>query len=192
MNELGQPVVYLVVCDAPIARQIDRLVALAQRSWWEVAVVAAPDALVRLDLPSLREKTGYAVRSYINERSPDVPPPADAIVVAPASSAMIAKCAAGIIDSLAISLVVHAFARNQPVVCAPYVSWAELEFGPVKEAIGKWESWGGTVLLGEDGYQPHQPEARERHTRQFPWPAVWQALLDHRWTPKTAAHPADA
>jgi hypothetical protein len=59
-----------------------------------------------IDVPALSERTGHPVRSdYKLPGEPDVLPPPDAIIVAPATFNTINKWAAGIADTLALGLV---------------------------------------------------------------------------------------
>jgi phosphopantothenoylcysteine decarboxylase len=98
---MGKPasrgMLYIVVCAAPPAAELQDLVKLAQAAGWEVAVTATPDALAFIDTPLLAAITGYPVRH--RWREPDEPesvPEANAIVVAPATFNTINKWVAGI------------------------------------------------------------------------------------------------
>jgi phosphopantothenoylcysteine synthetase/decarboxylase len=106
-QESSQRVLYTIVtCATPAARDIGKLVTLAQASGWRPSVIATPSALRFIDQPALEAQTGYPVRSdYKQPGSPDVLPPADAIVVGGASFNTINKWAAGISDTLALGLL---------------------------------------------------------------------------------------
>jgi hypothetical protein len=80
-------VLYHVVCAAPPALDAAALVGLAHERNWHVCVVATPHAARWLDLGALEQLTGHPVRSqYKLPHEPDVLPPADAMLVAPAPS----------------------------------------------------------------------------------------------------------
>ncbi len=71
---------YMIVCAAPPAAQVQDLVKLAQAAGWEVAVTATPEALAFIDAPLLGAITGFPVRH--RWREPDEPesvPEANAI-----------------------------------------------------------------------------------------------------------------
>ena len=71
-----------------------------------MCVIAAPDGMKFLDALRLAELTGHPVRSqYKQPDEPDVLPPADAFVVAPATFNTINKWALGISDTLALGLL---------------------------------------------------------------------------------------
>jgi phosphopantothenoylcysteine synthetase/decarboxylase len=94
---------YVVVCAAPPAAQVQDLVKLAQAAGWDVAVTATPQALAFIDAPLLGAVTGS--RSGIRWREPDEPesvPEADAIVVAPATFNTINRWVAGITNTVAV------------------------------------------------------------------------------------------
>jgi hypothetical protein len=83
----------------PPARDAGRLVELAQAEGWEVCVIATPSGRSFIDQAALEAATGHPVRSeYKQPEEPDVLPPPDAIVVAPATFNTINKWAAGISD----------------------------------------------------------------------------------------------
>ena len=114
-------VLYLVVCAAPPARSIGELVELLQRLGWTVCVIATPQAVSWVDVDALAHQTGYPVRStYRLPDDPDVLPPADAIVVAPATFNTINKWAAGISDTFALGILNETLGLGLPIVVAPY------------------------------------------------------------------------
>ena len=73
------------------------MVVSAQQAGWEVCLVATREAMKFIDHASLEVLTGYPVRSeYKHPDEPDVLPPPDAMIVAPATCNTINKWAAGI------------------------------------------------------------------------------------------------
>ena len=101
-------VLYVIVCGAGPAGEVGRLVELAQDRNWTVQVIATPSALAFIDIPKLEAQTGRPVRSEY--RSPGEPksPPADAIIVAPATYNTINKLANGISDTYALGILAEA------------------------------------------------------------------------------------
>jgi phosphopantothenoylcysteine decarboxylase len=57
-------------------------------------------------------------------REPDVLPPADAIIVAPATVNTINKWAAGICDTVALGILVEAIGKKLPIVALPFTNRA--------------------------------------------------------------------
>ncbi len=71
-------------------------------------------------MPQLAQLTGHPVRSeYKQPDEPDLLPPADAIIVFPASFNTINKWALGISDTLAVGLLSEYTGRKMPIVAIP-------------------------------------------------------------------------
>jgi phosphopantothenoylcysteine synthetase/decarboxylase len=170
---------YVVACGSPAARNVGRLVGLAQRDGWDVCVVSTPDALKFLDLPGLAAQTGYPVRfAYRNPGDPELLPPADAMVVAPATVNTINKWAAGIADTLALGLVVEAVGLGLPLVALPFTNAAMAAHPAFGESIAKLRSWGVTVLFGEEVMRLHAPRTGEAYLDAVPWHLAVMALRE--------------
>ena len=89
------------------ARDVGKLVDLAQADGWEVCVIASPDGRRFIDCEVLAAKTGHEVRSsYKDPEAPDVLPPAAAMIAAPITCNSVAKWAAGISDTLPLGFLV--------------------------------------------------------------------------------------
>src|SRR5262249_20483767 len=117
----NHPVLYLVVCAAPPARQIGELVQLLMEDAWTVCVITTPTAATWIDVEALEHQTGYPVRSeYKRPDDPDVLPKADAVAVAPATFNTINKWAAGISDNLALGILNEAVGLGLPILVSPY------------------------------------------------------------------------
>jgi Flavoprotein len=115
---------YLIVCGAGPASDISTLIDLAQAQGWRVCVITTPNGAEFVDTARLEELTGYPVRAEF--RKPDDPepswPPADAIVVAPATINTVSKWAGGIADNLALSMLFECMGVDLPIVVAPNVN----------------------------------------------------------------------
>ena len=85
-----------------------------------MCVIATPDGTKFLDTARLTEQTGHPVRSqYKGADDPDVLPPADAFVVAPASFNTVNKWALGISETLALGLLCEAVGLELPMAAVP-------------------------------------------------------------------------
>jgi phosphopantothenoylcysteine synthetase/decarboxylase len=168
---------YVVVCGSPVARNVGHLVTLAHHDNWDVCVIATPDGRKFIDVQALAVQTGHPVRTfYKNPGDPDVLPPADAMVVAPATVNTIDKWALGIADTLALGLLIEAQGRGLPIVAMPYTNEAMAAHPAFLDSIERLRSWGVTVLFGDDVGRLHPPGTGDRHVHAFPWGLVLDAL----------------
>ena len=119
---------YVVACAAPPVLHVRMLLDQAAERGWDVCLVVTPTAAVWLAdrAGGLATATGHPVRSaYKLPGEPDVLPPPDAVVVAPATSNTINKWAAGISDNLALGLITEAIGKGLPLVALPCVNDAQ-------------------------------------------------------------------
>ncbi|WP_225731589.1 MULTISPECIES: flavoprotein [unclassified Nocardia] len=171
MNDQGSPVLYAIVTGSPAARDVGELVDLAQADGWDVCVIASPDGRRFIDVDALVAQTGHPVRTqYKDPGTPDVLPPADAMIAAPITCNSLAKWAAGISDTLPLGLLVEAVGLALPVVAVPFSSRAHLSFPAIQNAMRSLSDWGVTVL-GDDTHEPGSDEIPI-----LPWDKAWQAL----------------
>jgi phosphopantothenoylcysteine synthetase/decarboxylase len=185
MNQNGQPVLYAIVTGSPSARDVGKLVDIAQSGGWEVCVIASPDGRPFIDCDALAAKTGHEVRSsYKDPDAPDVLPPADAMIAAPITCNSLAKWAAGISDTLPLGFLVEAVGKKQPVVAMPFSNRAQISFPAVQAAMTSLAEWGVTVLVGDEVYEQHDPGTGGEYIHLFPWHLAWQAVLEHPWLPQ--------
>ncbi len=168
-------VLYLVVCAAPPAGDVRILVDLAERAGWEPCIIATPRAFQWIDVQALSERTGHPVRSdYKLPGEPDVLPPPDAIIVAPATFNTINKWAAGIADTLALGLVCEGIGMGLPIVVLPYLNAAQAEHPAFLQSIERLRASGVRVLFGPSVLPLHQP--RQGNKDAFPWHLTLAAL----------------
>jgi phosphopantothenoylcysteine synthetase/decarboxylase len=111
--------------------------------------------------PALEAATGHPVRSEYKQ--PDVLPPPDAIVVAPATFNTINKWAAGISDTLALGLLTEAIGKRLPVVALPFVNAAQAEHPAFQGSIDRLRAASVQLLYGPNVLELHEPgtEANE-------------------------------
>jgi phosphopantothenoylcysteine synthetase/decarboxylase len=175
---------YVIACGAPPAREVDKLARPAQEKGWDVCVLATPSGRRFLNTEELEQLTGHPVRSeYKEPGTPDVLPPPDAIVVAPATVNTINKWAAGICDTLALGLLVEAIGKRLPLVALPFSNKAHAAHPAFVENVERLCSWGVTVLIGPDVYPLHEPGTGSDFLHLYPWGKVLDAVEDKRPRP---------
>lgn len=114
-----RPVLYLILCAAPPAREMHTFIPQLQAPGWDVCVIATPYATRWIDIPLLEQISGYVVRTdYKLPGEADPLPKADAILVMPATFNTINKWAQGIGDTLAASILCEALGRGMPPMIA--------------------------------------------------------------------------
>ncbi|MBT3072827.1 MULTISPECIES: flavoprotein [Streptomyces] len=155
-HKADKPFLYVVVCAAGIAGDVDRLISAAQETGWEVGVVATPQGLGFIDAAAVEAQTGYPVRSAW--RAPAAPrplPPPDAVAVVPATFNTINKWAAGISDTLALGILCESYGLGVPTAVLPYVNAAQAAHPAYAESLQRLRDMG--VLIGS--YEPHRPKS---------------------------------
>jgi phosphopantothenoylcysteine synthetase/decarboxylase len=169
--------VTVVVCAAGPAPEVHRLVELAQRRGWVVAIIATPAALAFVDVPKLEALTGNPVLSE-HRRPGEVRrslSEADAVVVAPATFNTVCKLALGISDTYALSTVAEAIGRGVPVALLPFVNSALAGRKPFVAAVESLRSEGVRIVFGPGQWEPHPPATGGERIDVFPWAAVLDA-----------------
>ncbi len=150
---------------------------MAQTEGWDVCVIATPQGTKFIDAAALEAQTGHVVRSeYKQPDEPDVLPPPDAIIVAPATSNTINKWAAGISDTLALGLITEAIGKRLPLVALPFTNRAQAAHPAFQRSIHDLRSWGVHVLFGEDVYPLHEPGTGSQYLDVYPWHLTLRAL----------------
>lgn len=175
----GQGVVYVVTCATPAARDVGKLVSLAQDAGWRVCVIATPPAMRFIDRGVLEVQTGFPVRSeYKEPGTVDVLPQPDALIVGGASFNTINKWAAGISDTLALGLLTEGIGLGLPLVALPFLNAAQAAHPAFARSVAELRDAGVTVLLGPDGYEPHVPHTGSRNLPRYPWKRALDALSE--------------
>ncbi|MFE1363343.1 flavoprotein [Streptomyces anulatus] len=170
-RQARKPFLYVVVCAAGVARDVDRLFAAAQDAGWDVGVIATPQGLGFLDAAAVEERTGYPIRSAW--RSPGDPrplPDPDAIVVAPATFNTINKWAAGISDTLALGVLCEAYGLGVPTAVLPAVNSSLAQHPAYVESLARLRGMGVRV----SARAPHTPKSGD--TAAFPWEEALELL----------------
>lgn len=170
----ARSVLYLIVCAAPRATRTPHLVGLLQEAGWDVCVIATPQALGFIDAGKLEQLTGHPVRStYKQPNEPDVLPPADAMVVCPATFNTMNKWALGIADTLALGLITEAIGTGVKLVAAPSLNNAQERHPAFARSVETLRECGVAVLYGPGVYEPTAPGTGGR---EFEWELIVEAV----------------
>jgi phosphopantothenoylcysteine synthetase/decarboxylase len=171
---------YVVVCAAPPAAEVQNLVKLAQAGGWEVAVTVTPEALAFIDAPFLGALTGFPVRH--RWREPDEPesvPEAQAIVVAPATFNTINRWVAGITNTVAVGTLCEYLGLDAPIVAVPNVNPPLARHPTFRASLRQLREWGVRVLFDESA---------PREARMPPWEEILEevnrAYEANGWPPR--------
>ena len=164
------PVLYLIACGAPPAAELlshpDAVQGL-QEDGWAVCVLCSPTGERFLDTAAVSIATGYPVR--VEQRKPgepDVLPPPDAIMVAPATFNTVNKWALGISDTLVLGILNEYLGAGLPIAATV---WA-------KDSLQKHPAFDGHAqLLFESGVRFIQPEDG---VQEFPWRQLRSAMAE--------------
>lgn len=154
----------VVVCGGGEAANVVRLIDAATARGWTVDVTATRSAIDFIDAAEIVRASGRPVRTTY-KFAPDgtrISPPADALIIAPATFNTINKLAAGIADTYALSSVADVIGRGVPTVVVPAVNEALAARRPFRHALDELRAEGVRVLFGPaDGWPPGATE--------FPW-----------------------
>ncbi len=160
-------VVYLIVCGAGPAPYANNFITAAQEQGWDCHVITTPAGREFVDVEKLEEASGHPVIS--EHRRPGTPrrgrPPADAVVIAPATANTICKLAAGIADTYALDITSELIGLGVPTVVVPFVNSAMAGRAPYRRAVAWLREEGVTVV----DVEPHEPRTGGERMTNFPW-----------------------
>ncbi len=166
-------VLYVVACGGRPAGDLPLFVQHAQDRDWDVCVIATPSAVKFLDPRRLAALTGHPVRcDYKDPEEPDVLPPPDAFVVAPATFNTINKLAAGISDTLALGLLNEAVGAGQPIIAVPFPNQVLARHPAFAASIAALRSWGVRLIFDPARHPLPVPNQGEPGNALFPWDAL--------------------
>jgi phosphopantothenoylcysteine decarboxylase len=127
-------VLYWIMSAAPPALDWQSALPALRHDGWDPYVILTEAAMQWLDADDLAAATGHAARSRPRRLDEvDSTPPADAILLAPATFNTINKWAGGINDSLALGVLNELMGFGVPIVVAP-VCKAPLASHPAYQA----------------------------------------------------------
>jgi phosphopantothenoylcysteine synthetase/decarboxylase len=171
----ARPVLYVVACGGRPAADLPDFVTWTQDQGWDTCVLATPSGLKFLDPDRLTQLTGHPVRSgYKQPDEPDVLPPPDAFVIAPATFNTINKLTAGISDTLATGLLNEAIGAGQPIIAVPFPNQVLARHPAYQNSLTALRQWG--IRLVFDADQLPVPNHGELGNVLFPWHALRDEL----------------
>jgi len=173
-------VLYVMPCAAGPAPFVDRLVTLAQGRGWDVWLAPTESAMGFLDVPALEKLTDHPVRArYRLPGESGKLPPADAVIVAPATYNTINKWAAGIADTHTLGLLAELTPSGVPIAVLPFVNASLAANRVFGRSVAALREEGVTVLLGEGAFVPHPAGAGGARLGSFPWELALDTVESH-------------
>ncbi|WP_285738064.1 flavoprotein [Kitasatospora phosalacinea] len=171
----GRPVVYLFGSGAGVVSGIGGAVRAGLGRGWDVAVGLTPVAREWLaaQVPEVEELTGHPVKSaYRRPGQPDVLPPADAVLFAPATFNSVNALALGLTSSWVAGYAAEAVGRGVPVLLMPCVNTALAAHPQFPRSLAALREAGVQVLFGEGAFVPNEPGA----AAPYPWDVALDAV----------------
>jgi len=170
-------VLYAVACGGRPAGDLPDFVRYAQDQGWDVCVVATPSGMKFLDPERLASLTGHPVRcDYKRPDEPDVLPPPDALVVAPATFNTVNKLAAGISDTLALGLLSEAIGTGLPIIAVPFPNQMLARHPVFLASVATLRAWGMRLIFNPGHHPLPVPNQGESGNTLFPWTALQEEL----------------
>ena len=167
---------YLFGSAAPPVFDIASVIESAQADGWDVCLGLTPTAARWLSdsLDGLAALTGHPVRwEYKLPGQPDVWPPADVIVVAPATFNTVNQWALGITEKFVVGVVAEGIGKAIPIVTMPCVNAAYVQHPQFERSVETLRGAGVNVLYGEGGFVPNQPG--QSKPGEYPWHLALEA-----------------
>ena len=124
VDQVEHRTLYLIVCGAPAAAEIGSFISLAQDAGWRVRVIATPMGFRFLAADRITELTGAPIRTTFREphETSNGLPPADAVLVAPATFNTVNKWALGITDNVAVGMLCELVGSGLPILAVLQVN----------------------------------------------------------------------
>ncbi|MDT4992414.1 MAG: hypothetical protein QOH97_2306 [Actinoplanes sp.] len=177
----GQPVLYVVACGGRPAADLPPFVSQLLADGWHVCVIATPSAVKFMDLEALALITGHQVRhDYKQPDEPDILPPPDAYVIAPATFNTINKMASGASDTLALGMLNEAIGLPLPIIAVPTPNVALARHPAYRASVQALRSWGVKLLFDPDRYPLPTPNMGAPAAALFPWSDLASAVTELR------------
>lgn len=177
----GDPALYIVTCGGRPAGDLATYVEQIRADGWDTCVIATPAARQFMRADRLAEASGHVVRyEYKQPDEPDVLPPPDAAIVAPATFNTINKWAAGISDTLALGLLNEAVGTGLPIIAVPFPSVALARHPAFRSNIETLRSWGIRMIFDPERHPLPTPNMGPPAAELFPWRALMTELVHVR------------
>ncbi|MGW3241565.1 flavoprotein [Streptomyces sp. NPDC001070] len=151
---------YLFAGAAPPVFDIARVIEDAQARGWDVCLGLTPTAARWLEpsLDGLAVLTGRPVRfEYPLPGLPEVWPPADVILVAPATFNTINGWALGLTETFVVGVLAEGIGKGVPMVAMPSVNAALMQHPQFERSVETLRAAGITVLSGGAASGPDYP-----------------------------------
>ncbi|MFF4371241.1 flavoprotein [Streptomyces sp. NPDC001594] len=168
---------YLFCSAAPPVFDVAHVIEDAQSRGWDVCVGLTPTAAqwVSGSLDGLAALTGNPVRwQYKLPGEPDVWPPADAVLFAPATFNTVNAWALGLTDRFTVGVVAEALGKGVPVVAMPCTNAALAAHPQFEQSLAVLRGAGAELLFGEGGFVPGP--AGQDAPAHFPWQTALDAV----------------
>lgn len=174
---------YLVVTGAPLTRRIEEAVDTAVTRGWTPVVIATEAALEWLDPTSLRARKVPVLTTARSPAEPKRQPPADAVLVAPATFNTVNKLAGGIADTYPLGVLAEAIGTGTRMIMVPFVN-EKLAGHPIwPESVRRLRSATGVSIMDPrtgrlDELTPIVPGSGEAVADRFEWDRPIELLLE--------------
>jgi phosphopantothenoylcysteine synthetase/decarboxylase len=168
-----KPTLYVIVCGAGVAHDVDKLVTAAIDRGWDTYVIPTPSATDFIDSAALEQQTGHPIRSHY--RKPGEPgklPKADAVIVAPATYNTVNKWSYGASDTFALGLLAEMTGLGVATAVLPFVNTALAANRVYLDSLQRLAASGVSILADECGNPPHAPGTGAVAEAAFPWSAA--------------------
>lgn len=176
---------YLLCSAAPPVFDVAHVIEDAQSRGWDVCLGLTPAAAqwVSGSLDGLAALTGNPVRwQYKQPGEPDLWPPADALLFAPATFNSVNAWALGLTDRLVVGIAAEALGKGTPVVAVPCTNSALAAHPRFEQSLTVLRAAGAGLLYGEGGFVPGPPGTDA--PPHFPWQAALDAVDRTAATPQ--------
>jgi phosphopantothenoylcysteine synthetase/decarboxylase len=155
-KKTSKGVLYTITCAVGSAPLVYGVIKAAQQAGWDVCAILTPNARQFVDEAHLAQLTGHLVRSeYKKPEDPDVLPPADALLVFPATFNTVNKWALGISDTFALGLLCEFTGLKLPILAVPVVRKGKLAEHPAfPRSLRLLRRYGVRVFYEPEKYPP--------------------------------------
>jgi phosphopantothenoylcysteine synthetase/decarboxylase len=152
------------------------LIELARQDGWDTyCIVTAAAAEHFVDLDELQKISGHHVRTTYRVEGDEPVPPADAVIVAPATYNTINKWAAGAADNYALSQLAELTGAGVRIVAVPFVNQSLAANAVFLRSVESLRAAGVRVLFGPGEFEPHPPRTGGSALATFPWSLALQS-----------------
>ncbi|MDG4832998.1 flavoprotein [Solwaraspora sp. WMMD1047] len=169
---------YVVACGGRSAAQLVDHLPDWQADGWRTCVIATPMGTNFIDREKLQQVSGHVVRfAYKQPDEPDALPPADAVVIAPATFNTINKMVSGNSDTLALGILNEAIGLGLPMVAVPTPNAALARHPAFPASVATLRSWGIQVMFDPRRFPLPTPNMGPPAADLFPWEALRTELV---------------